>query len=90
MVVNMYVIIVYDMESERTHIMRKFLREYLTHVQNSVFEGYVTESNLSKIKQYIKSNVEDNESVLIYKLWGESYVDRIVFGEDPMDDNRII
>jgi len=35
----MYVIVVYDMEADRTHLMLKLCRRYLVHVQNSVLEG---------------------------------------------------
>lgn len=86
----MYVIVVYDVYADRTHIPRKFLRKYLNHVQNSVFEGHVTESNLSEIKEFIKENIKDEESVFIYELWGEQYVERTIIGDDPMEEDRLI
>lgn len=86
----MYVIVVYDVDADRTHIPRKFLRKYLNHVQNSVFEGQVTESNLSEIKEFVKENIKEEESIFIYELWGEQYVERTIIGDDPMDEDRLI
>jgi len=43
----MYVIVVYDMEADRTHLMLKLCRRYLVHVQNSVLEGEISEGDLS-------------------------------------------
>lgn len=86
----MYVIVVYDVDAERTHIPRKFLRKYLTHVQNSVFEGEITEGQAEEIKQHLSTRIRDDESVYIYTLWSEKYVERTIIGEDPMDDNQII
>ncbi|MDB2276624.1 CRISPR-associated endonuclease Cas2, partial [Halorubrum ezzemoulense] len=43
----MYVIVVYDMEADRTHLMLKLCRRYLVHVQNSVLEGEISEGDLA-------------------------------------------
>ena len=86
----MYVVVVYDVDAERTHIPRKFLRQYLEHVQNSVFEGEVTEGQLAEIKEFVKENINENESVFIYEMWSEKYVERTIVGDDPMKENRIM
>jgi len=46
----MYVIVVYDMEADRTHLMLKLCRRYLVHVQNSVLEGEISEGDLATLK----------------------------------------
>lgn len=87
----MYLIVVYDVEADRTDKPRKLLRKHLQHVQNSVFEGEVTEANAGKIKNALdKITKKDTESVIVYEMWGEKYVDREVFGEDPRRDERIL
>jgi CRISPR-associated protein Cas2 len=85
---NMFVIVVYDMESDRTRLPRKFLRRYLEHVQYSVFEGEVTEGEAAKIEDYLEENVKDDETIIIYKLDSENYMDRKYFGEDKGRDDR--
>jgi len=50
----MYVIVVYDMEADRTHLMLKLCRRYLVHVQNSVLEGEISEGDLATLKGRLK------------------------------------
>ena len=86
----MYVVVVYDMEAERTQKMLKFLRRYLTHVQNSVFEGDVTKGDLQEIRGYVEDTLKEGESVIIYELSSENLVDRTVYGDDPAEDKRFL
>lgn len=85
-----YAIVVYDVAAERTSKFLKYLRRYLTHVQNSVFEGELTEGTLVEVKETLQSMLEEGESVMVYRMDSESYVDRAVFGEDPMDDQQFL
>ena len=86
----MYVVVVYDMEAERTQKMLKFLRRYLTHVQNSVFEGDVTEGDLQEIRSFVDETLNEGESVIIYELSSENLVSRTVYGDDPADEKRFL
>ena len=47
--VNMYLVVVYDVQINRVNNVNKFLKEYLHWQQNSVFEGKVTQSQYDKI-----------------------------------------
>ena len=53
---NMYVILVYDInleEKEGQKVLRnvyKICKKYLVHIQNSVFEGELLESQMLKLK----------------------------------------
>jgi CRISPR-associated protein Cas2 len=85
-----YVVIVYDVQADRTRILLKFLRRYLTHVQNSVFEGQVTEGDLERIRNGIEERLEPGESTIVYELSSEKLLDRTVFGEDPTEDQRFL
>ena len=42
----MYVILVYDVDQKRTAKMLKLCRRYLSWIQNSVFEGEISEVQL--------------------------------------------
>lgn len=90
MVVSVYVVVVYDMRADRTHLLLKFLRRYLVHVQNSVFEGKVTEGDLERIRHGIGERLDPGESVIVYELSSEKLVNRTVFGEDPTEDDRFL
>ena len=45
----MYVIAIYDVAAERTGKMLKLCRQYLTWIQNSVFEGELSEVHYQEL-----------------------------------------
>jgi len=86
----MYVIIVYDVEENRVSKVCKFLRLYLHWIQNSVFEGNITESELKKIKRELKSIIDKNyDSILIFRMRDERYVDKEVIGIEKTELTNI-
>jgi len=85
-----YVVIVYDVQADRTQKFLKYLRRYLVHVQNSVFEGELTEGDLEEVTTTLESMLEPEESVMVYRMSSEKYVERSVFGDDPMDDQQFL
>ncbi len=92
----MYVILVYDINLEQKEgkkILRnvyKICKKYLVHIQNSVFEGELLESQLLKLKselnQYIRA---DKDSVIVFKSRNQRWMDKMFFGkkEDDKTDN---
>ena len=79
----MYVIVVYDVQKGRTEMFKKFCRSKLNHVQNSVFEGQVTDAMAKNIEESLRSMSKEDENIIIYKSWSIEYLDRIVIGSDP-------
>ena len=77
----MYVILVYDFGEKRVGKMLKLCRRYLNWIQNSVFEGEISEVKLkellSKAKEFLK---EDEDSVIIFKSRSEKWLDKEVVG----------
>nr|WP_020220939.1 CRISPR-associated endonuclease Cas2 [Halarchaeum acidiphilum] len=90
MVTLPYAIVVYDVAAERTAKFLTYLRRYLTHVQNSVFEGELTEGQIVEVEETLESMLEVGESVMVYRMASEKYVERSVFGDDPMDDQQFL
>ena len=86
----MYVVLVYDMEANRTHKMLKLCRRYLTHVQNSVLEGEISEGDLQKLKGEVDDILKPGESTIVYELSSDTLLNRTVYGEDPAADNRFL
>lgn len=82
MVVNkMYVIIVYDIKVERVNKVKGYLRKHLNWIQNSVFEGEVTPSELEEIKKGLKDIINKNDdSVIIFAARSEKAFKRQVLG----------
>lgn len=85
----MYVIIVYDINVDRVNKVKSFLRRYLYWIQNSVFEGEVTDSEFEIIyKGLMKIIDEEVDSIIIYKLRMAELLNREVLGieKSPIDE----
>lgn len=71
----MYVIVVYDVNNERCLEIMKILRKYLFHRQNSVFEGALTHSLLTKLKNELEKKINQNEDeIIFYELLSNKYL----------------
>jgi CRISPR-associated protein Cas2 len=85
-----YVVVVYDMEADRTQRMLKLCRRYLTHVQNSVLEGEISKGDLQRLRGEIEELLVDGESVIVYELSSDTLLNRTVYGDDPTEDSRFL
>lgn len=89
--VVVYIVIVYDVAQERVAKICQFLRRYLNWIQNSVFEGDITESNVEKIKTGIKTLTnKDKDSVIIYTISNRKLVKRDIIGIEKNMASSII
>ena len=67
----MYVILVYDIKSDQggAKVLAKtfkICKKYLIHIQNSVFEGEISESQLLKLKMELNKIIrEDRDSLIV-------------------------
>ncbi|MGC9123496.1 MAG: CRISPR-associated endonuclease Cas2 [Thermoplasmata archaeon] len=87
----MYVILVYDIEEGRVDKVNKFLKRYLYWIQNSVFEGELTESQFVIMKDKLKHLIDERkDSVIIYKLNWEKAVAREIIGVEKSSIDNII
>ena len=78
----MYVIIVYDVGVDRVNKVRSFLRQYLKWVQNSVFEGELTNAELVKTRDVLQKIVNSGDSIIIYKLRTADEIKREIIGSE--------
>lgn len=87
----MYIILVYDIGEKRVQKVHKLLKKYLNWVQNSVFEGELTEGRFEAMKIDLKERMEsDEDSVIIYTLGSLKYTDRQIIGvEKNMTGNLL-
>ncbi|OUM88221.1 MAG: CRISPR-associated endonuclease Cas2 [Bacillus thermozeamaize] len=87
----MFVILVYDVNVKRTAKVLKKCREYLTWVQNSVFEGEISKANLYKLKSELRRLIdEDEDSVIIYILRTTRYSERQIIGLEKGGFDQIL
>ena len=87
----MYVLIVYDAGVERVAKVHKLLKGYLNWRQNSVFEGELTEAQIEKVKQSLKSIINpETDSILIYIARDEKWLRREEIGNQRGTTANII
>ena len=77
----MYVILVYDMGQKRVGKMLKLCRRYLNWIQNSVFEGELTEVQLKELLHEAKRIMdEDEDSLILFKNRDRKWLDKQIVG----------
>lgn len=87
----MYVIVVYDVDVKRVNKTMKYLRTYLNWIQNSVFEGELTEGQFYKMKSGLSKIIKDKEdSVIIFKMPDDKFVDKFVMGIEKNSTDNLI
>ena len=93
---NMYVILVYDInleDKEGQKVLRnvfKTCKKYLVHIQNSVFEGELLESQTIKLKAELDRYIrESKDSVILFKSRSKRWMEKEFLGmiEDDKTDN---
>jgi len=85
----MYVILVYDVGEKRVGKMLKLCRKYLHWIQNSVFEGEITEVKLKELVHSARLIMdEDTDSIILFKSRNEKWLDKEIVGvERSKTDN---
>ena len=86
----MFVIVTYDINAKRVSKIMKICRKYLHHVQKSVFEGMISEAELTRMKREIDKKIKvEEDSVCIYKFASLKYTEKEIIGAFEEKDNII-
>lgn len=84
----MYVILVYDIGEKRVAKMLKLCRQYLCWIQNSVFEGEITEYKLKELKSKAHAIMKEDDSLIIFSSRQLGWLDKEIIGvEKASTDN---
>jgi CRISPR-associated protein Cas2 len=87
----MYVLIVYDIEVARVVKVHKFLKRHLHWVQNSVFEGELTDAQIETIKAGLGRLLKDEaDSVLIYTARDQRWLKRETMGRQRSEISNVV
>jgi len=79
----MYVILVYDVKQQRVGKLLKLCRRYLHWIQNSVFEGEISEVKLQELLLKAASFLDKEEdSILLFKSRTEQWLEKQVWGHE--------
>lgn len=82
----MYVILVYDIKSDEggQKILSKTFKtckKYLSHIQNSVFEGELSKSQITKLQYELNDIIrKDRDSVILFKSRNEKWLEKEMWG----------
>ena len=85
----MYVLLVYDIEEDRVTSIMKICRQFLNHIQNSVFEGELTNSKYKELTIKLKEKAKNSvDSVIIFKFRSKDMFKKEVIGVEkaPIDN----
>jgi CRISPR-associated protein Cas2 len=87
----MYVILVYDVGEKRVGRMLKLCRKYLSWIQNSVFEGEITEVKLKELQLHARKLMnEEEDSLIIFKSREQKWLDKQVIGKERASTDNFI
>jgi len=77
----LYIIIIYDISVERVNKVCQFLRRYLNWVQNSAFEGELSEGLVEEMKIGLNKLIKKTEdSVIIFSVSSKKWLKKEVLG----------
>jgi len=86
----MYIIAVYDIGEKRVGKMLKLFRQYLNWIQNSVFEGEITEVGLKELKTKASIIMKEDDSLIFFKSRNERWLEKEVVGKEKNDLNNFL
>ncbi len=79
----MYVILVYDIGEKRVGKMLKLCRRYLNWIQNSVFEGDISEVKLAELKsKALKIMDTESDSLIIFSTDATKWMNKEIVGKE--------
>lgn len=79
----MYIILVYDIKEKRVAKMLKLCRKYLNWIQNSVFEGEITDVKLKELKLLAEEIMDKKEdSLIIFSSRQERWLTKEIIGKE--------
>lgn len=84
----MYVVLVYDVSQEENGARRwsrifKICKKYLTHIQNSVFEGELSKAQLAQLQKELNEYInKELDPVIIFKSRQEKWLDKEFWGRN--------
>ncbi|MET9535316.1 CRISPR-associated endonuclease Cas2 [Streptomyces sp. NPDC006649] len=77
----MYVVVVYDTLAERNSRILRTCRQYLHHVQRSVFEGQLSDAQLRRFQAAVESVLDlTYDNVLVYTFPPGAIPQRLEWG----------
>jgi CRISPR-associated protein Cas2 len=86
----MYVIAMYDIGEKRVAKMLKLCRRYLNWIQNSVFEGEISEAQLASLRYEAEALMEEYDSLIVFKSRNQKWLEKEIIGVERSSVDNIL
>jgi CRISPR-associated protein Cas2 len=87
----MYVIAVYDINEKRVAKMLKLCRRYLNWIQNSVFEGEITDLGLKELIHEARQVMDEREdSFIVFSSRDERWLSKTIVGKERAEVDNFL
>lgn len=87
----MYVIVIYDVSVERVNDVRKFLKQRMDWVQNSSFEGELSEGQIVEMRMGLHEIIDlKSDSVIIFTVAYKGALSKEVLGIEKNVPTNVI
>ena len=87
----MYVIVVYDVGIERLDSVRHILKQYLTWIQNSAFEGEISLGKLEEVYSLISHIIDkEKDSIVVYSINNPAWLGKQTWGREKGTTDNVI
>ena len=77
----MFIILVYDIGEKRVGKMLKLCRRYLNWIQNSVFEGEISDGALAELKANAHQIMKEDDSLIIFTSRNARWLEKEIIGK---------
>lgn len=79
------------MDKKRVGKMLKLCRRYLNWIQNSVFEGELTDVKLTELLHFAKGIMQPGtDSIIVFKSRQEKWLEKMVIGKEKNKLDNIL
>ena len=86
----MYIILVYDIDQSRVVKANRLLKAYIMWIQNSVFEGEISDSTFERMMKKLEKLIRDRDSVTVCKFRAKSYFEKQTVGVEKGSTDNVI
>ena len=69
-------------DQKRTAKMLKLCRRYLSWIQNSVFEGEISEVQLKQLTSEARNLMDEKDSLIFFKSRDEKWLEKEIIGDE--------
>ena len=88
---DMYVIVVYDVGEKRVGKMLKLCRKYVNWIQNSVFEGEISEVKLKELILLARKVMDmEVDSLIIFSSRNQQWLEKQIVGHERSSLDQIL